>query len=354
MSIEWSGGVNVIHIIFLVAILFSVPFFRKKNRVPMYIFSFLILFFFLSIRLDYGNDYDGYLGIYMNIKSGIGGWGSNDIAFKFLNQISPTFRVFIVLQSFIYMMTIFLLMNKFLTNSNMWQGLMLLLINPYFFLIHLSGIRQTLAMCMFILAVLLFINGKKIYGLLMTILAVMFHKSALILLPIILFLNKKKNKIFWIYIMFFTTLILLLTPLFNKVVEIVIPYFPTHYATVYLSENVGNSILSTLMSFVIYVLILLNYDKLEDEEIILGKLAIIGSSISILTYRISMLTRVQSYFDIFLIVLFPIILNKQGSKLKKIIIFSLILGVYLLRYYSFFTNPLWTENYRHYKSIFTF
>lgn len=354
MLIEWYGGLNMIHLIFLSAIFFSLPILNREKKIPFFIMSFILLFFILSIRYDYGNDYSSYMEIFENIKTNNFAWGANDVGFKWLNQISPSFQFLIIIHSFFYMFTMYYLMKKFLNQNNLWIGLVILLVNPYLFLIHLSSLRQTVAMCCFIWAVLFWIDNKKIIPFLLIAVGISFHKSAIILLPIMFLLTMKKNKKVWIQGSFVATLILVATPLFDFVLNFVMKFLPAHYSIVYLSEKSGNSLSSTVLSFVIYIIVLISYDKLEGKELIIGKLMIIGSIISVLTYKISMLTRVQSYFDIFFIVLFPIILNKQDNKLKKIIIFILVLGIYLLRYYSFFTNPLWIEGYSHYKSIFTF
>lgn len=344
----------MIHLIFLGAIFFSLPFLNREKKVPFFIMSFILLFFILSIRYDYGNDYSSYMEIFENIKTNNFAWGTSDIGFKWLNQISPTYQFLIVIHSFFYMFTIYELMKKFLNRNNLWVGLVVLLVNPYLFLIHLSSLRQTLAMCCFIWAVLFLVENKKILSFILIAVGISFHKSAIILIPIMFILTMKKNKKIWVQGSFVATLILVATPLFDILLSFIMKFLPAHYSIVYLNEKSGNSLLSTILSFIIYLIVLTSYDRLEDKEIILGKLMIIGSVISVLTYKISMLTRVQSYFDVFFIVLFPIILNKQESKFKKFIMFSLVMGIYLLRYYSFFTNPLWIENYSHYKSIFTF
>lgn len=344
----------MIHLIFMSAILFSVPPINRKENTPIFLISFMILFFFLAIRYDYGNDYDSYLDIFQNIKSNNFAWGASDLGFKWFNKISPTFQWLIVFHSLFYMITIYTLMSRFLTRSSLWIGLTILLINPYLFLIHLSSLRQTIAICFFIWAIIFWIDEKKILSFFMIFIAISFHKSAIILVPLMFLLTKKKNEKIWVQGSLITTIILVSTPLFESILNFVIQFLPNHYSIVYLNDNMGNSLSSTILSVILYFIIIINYTKLADSEIIIGKLSIIGSVISVLTYKISMLTRVQSYFDIFLIVLFPIILGKQKSKISKFLIFILIFGIYLLRYYSFFTNPMWIEGYGHYKSIFTF
>lgn len=345
----------MVHLIFIIAIVFSLPLKDgKKIDVPLFYLSFLILLVFLSLRYNYGNDYDAYEGIYINIKDGLNAWGSSDVGFKFLNQVSPSFQFFIIIHSILYIYSVFVLFNTFLNQNNLIFGMIIWLLNPYFFLIHLSSIRQTMSMSVFILSVVFLINGKRITSVFMAFLSMIFHKSSLLVLPFVFILNKKKNKKLWVDSLLIVTIILLITPLFNVVIDFMLPYFPSHYESAYLSENLGNSLISVIMSFVIYFIILINYKKLEGNEIILGKLSLIGASISVLTYKIAMLSRFQSYFDVFFIVLFPLIIEKQNTKFKKILIITLVIGIYALRYYSFFTNPLWIEGYSKYRTIFSY
>ena len=135
----------MVHVIFLIALFCMIPELNKKQ--PFRFLSFAVLFLFLALRYDYGNDYMGYYNIHSSLNAGMPAWGQNDILFKNLNLLIPNFYIYIAVISLFYIYTIYFLISKNLNVRRYWFAILILLINPYLFLVHLSGIRQTLAIC---------------------------------------------------------------------------------------------------------------------------------------------------------------------------------------------------------------
>lgn len=75
-----------------------------------------------------------------------------------------------------------------------------------------------------------------------------------------------------------------------------------------------------------------------------------------LAFRVSMLTRLEMYFDIFSIVAFPRMLARPRRDetlpgfLNNVVFPAAILLILLLRYDSFFHNPMW-ERFCTYRTI---
>lgn len=182
-----------------------------------------------------------------------------------------------------------------------------------------------------------------------TIVAIGFHSSAIILLPLYFLLNESKIRKKWIVLTCVLILVLLFTPLYEKMTYIVLKYLPRHYSYYY-EQELKNSLRATLISSFFFFLILLNINKLESKEIIYGKLYLIATILSILAVKTSMIARIGMYFDIFSIITIPRIFSKMRVKAYKQLLFIIMILIYLLRYYSFFTNPLW-ESYVNYKTI---
>jgi transmembrane protein EpsG len=118
----------------------------------------------------------------------------------------------------------------------------------------------------------------------------------------------------------------------------------------YYEKGFQNCLRATLISSFFFFLVAFNMNKLKGKNTIYGKLALISTILSILAYKVSMITRVVMYFDIFMIIAIPTIFIKMNRGLKKKLLFLIMLTIYLLRYYSFFTNPLW-ESFVKYKTI---
>lgn len=336
------------HIIFLLSIFCSIPDLNKKY--PFRFFTFSILFLFLALRYGYGNDYFGYFSIHTLINSGGIAWGSNNVLFRLLNIAIPNYYLYITFISLIYMIAIYFLIKKNLKIDLYWIAISILLINPYFFLIHLSGLRQTLAIVFFIFAVHFGIKRQMYKYILLVLIAAGFHSSALILLPFYIILSENKIGKRGVLLSLIITVLLLTTPLFDIVANKFFEYFPSYEH--YYELGIQNSLRSTIISGLFYLLIIMNINKLSGKELAYGKLSLIGGMISILTIKVSMISRIGMYFDIFLVLTIPQILDKYNSKLKKYTVVILILILYLLRYVSFFTTPLW-ESYFNYETILT-
>jgi len=335
------------HIIFLISFFFTLPYINKKY--PSHIITFIILFLFLALRYDYGNDYMSYYYIHEAVNYGLSVWGENDILYKTLNLLIPNYYWFITVISLFYIIVIYCLIKNNLQANKYWFATLILLINPYLFLIHLSSLRQTIAICFFILAVIFGIKRNIFMYYLFNIVAIGFHSSAILLLPLYFLLNESKiNKEIIVFICVLI-LVLLFTPLYEKIVYVVLKYLPRHY-NYYYEQGFKNSLRATMISSYYFFLTLLNINKLENKEIIYGKLYLIATILSILAVKSSMISRIGMYFDIFSIITIPHIFSKIKMKANKHLLFIIMLIIYLLRYYSFFTNPLW-ESYVKYKTI---
>lgn len=339
---------KMVHAIFLIALFCTFPDLNKKY--PFWIFTFGILFIFLALRYDYGNDYMSYYNIHTAINAGLSTWGAGDAIFRNLNLLIPNFYLFIAVTSMFYIISICYLIKKNLQVKQYWFAVLLLLINPYLFLVHLSSLKQTLAICFFIFAVNFAVKRKLIMYILFILFAIGMHPSAIILLPLYFLLTERAFNKKWILMTYAILVVLLVTPLFNIITYKILEYLPRHYYTVYIQQGLQNSIRSTLISSFFFFLIIFNINKLKGKEIVYGKLSLIASAISLLAIKLSMITRIGMYFDIFLIITIPQVFEKIEKRINRQLLFFIMIFIYILRYYSFFTNPLW-ESYVNYRTI---
>lgn len=341
----------MVHIVFLSALFCAIPELNKKY--PFRFFTFAILFMFMALRYDYGNDYMAYLNMHDLMNSGLRAWGQDSYLFHKLNLWIPNFFVFIGVTSLFYIVTIWVLIKNNLRVNQYWFAFLILLINPYIFLINLSALRQNIAVCFFVFAVNFAVKRKLIPYSIFILLAMGMHSSAIILLPMYFFLTEKPfNKKF-----LFGTLVicalLLFSPLFDIIANKLLDFFPPHYRLYYnasFTEGLKNSLRATIISSFYLVLVLFNLGKLKGKEIIYGKLSLIATIISVLAIKVAMITRIGMYFDLFLIITIPHIFSRIEKKIYRQILFIVLIGIYLLRYYSFFTTPLW-ESFREYQTI---
>ncbi len=336
------------HFIFLLAIFFAAPFMNRKRR--YYVFSFILLFFFLAVRFNFGNDYKGYQDMYTSIQAGLITHGADDILYKLLNQFSPSFYIMIVISSLLYMIAIYFLITKNLDIRQYWMGFLILLINPYLFLIHLSSIRQTLAISFVVIAMVFAVKRQLIPYILMILVATGFHRSAIIMLPIYFFLTESKIKRRWLVALVAGTAVLVFTPILNIVLGYAFQIFPRYASYVDLGQPSG--LRTAFISFVLFLIVIFNINKLEGRAMVYGKLALLAGAVSLIAVKIVMIARIGMYFEIFLVVAFPHILSSMKLKVNQQIVFWIIITIYAMRYVSFFLNPEWSPYYGNYQTIF--
>ncbi len=334
----------------------------KKNKKTCFILAFTILILFAMLRYDFGNDYMSYLGNDIQIRNN-GVPTLTDLLFVALTKICPSFYVFVAVSSLISMIPIYYLIINYVDENYRHISLLIYCINPYLFLMSLSAIRQTLAAAFFIIAIHFSIKRRLIPYILCIIIASLFHKSALILFLFYFVANDKMVSRFQLTVAIAGLLVLVFVEgFFNLFVQLGLDFFKIPNYAYYASLRTGNSLRATLLSLVFLGYIMLNIRKMKGTTLAFTKLYLIGCMLSILAYRLSMFTRFQMYFDIFSVVSIPMIIKMNRSLIatadqryrliNKYMFPILIFTIYILRYYSFFTNPMW-ESFTEYHTIFS-
>ena len=356
----------MVHII-LAAIVLIALFGRDKHWIITRI-AFFLLFLFAALRYMYGNDYNNYLTRYNMIQNGWSDAFGQEILFSWINRLSPSFFILIAVTSLIFVAVIFRLITKHLPKEYVWLGLLIFIISPYLFLINLSALRQCLAMVMFVIAVNFGYRRKLIPYAILVLTAGLFHRSAFLLLPFYFFLSPKPVKTGKIVVVLGVVILALcvldVTVLGNIIASL---YGDGRYLT-YTDSDLQNSLRATLLSSVYLIFVLMNLPRLEGKALVFGKLYMVGTILGVLAFRLSALTRMQMYFDIFAVVAIPLILielRKEGKVrvdrsrpigsiwdcVNHYALPVLVFLIYGLRYYSFFTNPMW-KSFAEYRTIF--
>lgn len=346
----------MVHLVLAAAVLIALAG-RGKSK---YIFAAacMVLFLFAALRYMYGNDYINYYASYVSIQ---GGDESvyDELLFTVLNQLSPSFYFLIAITSAVFVYSVYRLIMGTLSTKYAWIGLLIFVVNPYLFLMNLSAIRQCMAMVFFIAAMHYAVKRKPWQYLLMIVIAFLFHKSMVLLAPAWFLAGTKpvrKRLVCGIVLALFT---LMFVVDLNNLVLAVADLFDDGNYIYYVNNSTGNSVRATLLTMISFVYVLGNLPRLEGKALVCGKLYLVGLIFGILAYHIAMLTRFQMYFDIFSVVAIPAILQKTQARgvirvdpnnvvgtlwnlLNRFILPVLVFLVYLLRYYSFFTNASWS------------
>lgn len=347
----------ITHLLFFGSTLLTA--FKKRKRTNLAV-AFILLFVFAALRYNFGNDYPAYFENFLKVKAGLSVYG-DQVLFEWLNRYSPSYYFLIAVTSLFTIYTFYWLIRNYVSEKCWPMAMLILLINPYLFLMSLSAIRQTISMCLFIFSIHFAYKRKPIPYFLLIAAASLFHTSALLLLPVYFIANEKKfSKTFSAVTVFATVLLLVSSSLFSNIIESMLSAIDVSNYWYYYKQDEGNSLRATLLSAVYFIYVVINLPYLKGKTLMFSKLYLLAAICALLSYKVSMITRVQQYFDIFSIVSLPMIMEAnlercKGLRLMNVLnryIFPLlILAIYVLRYYSFFTNPLW-EPFTEYHTIF--
>lgn len=327
-----------------------------------------VLFLFAALRYMYGNDYPGYYAHYLEIRAG-GESPYDEWLFTLLNQVCPSFYVLIALTSAMFVYGVYRLITDNLSTWDAWMGLLIFVISPYLFLMNLSAIRQCLAMMCFVAAVRYAAERRLMPYVLLVLAACLFHKSAALLFPAWFLTGPRPVRKGLVCGIVLAVFALLFVVDLNTVVLAVARIFDDKNYIHYAIQGVRNSLRATLLTFISFVYVLGNLPRVRGKALVCGKMYLVGLTCGVLAYHISMFTRVQMYFDIFGVVAIPAIIREDLNRgpvrvipghlpatlwdiINKYALPALVFLVFVLRYYSFFTNPSWSAFFE-YRTIFS-
>ena len=355
----------MVHLILLAIVL--VAFFGQKNKLA-FPFAMTALGVFSALRYDFASDYQNYYIWYNEVHLPGAVLGPDEFLYNILNYVAPHYFWVIAVTSVIFLYGIYYLIRKHLPLQHQWLGLTVFLINPYLFLMNLSAIRQSIALILFIFAIDFAYKKKPVPYILLIVLAIFFHKSAVILFPFYFVANDRPFRRRTVLAVLAGVLALLFVVDLNNITNLVARWTRDSNYLYYATTSEQNSLRATLLTSLFFLYVLANLNKLEGKTLVYGKFYLIATVFGILAFRLSLFTRIQMYFDIFSVITLPAVffeIQKRGRvKLNlqnpmatlwgcfnKYALPALLVIVYLLRYYSFFANPMWSA-FDHYQTIF--
>lgn len=358
----------MVHIILAGAVILALIGSMQRSKHIIWI-AFMLLFAFAAPRYMFGNDYANYYQIHTRIIHGGYSPYDGEYLFTLLNMLSPTFFVLIAVSSAFFLFGVQRLLLKNLPIRYVWLGVYIFLFNPYLFLMNLSALRQCLAMVCLIFAVEAACRKKLLLYLIMVSVGALFHKSAWLLIPVYILVNDRPVKAWMCWLILAAVLIVVTAVDLDAPLLWVAELFDDPNYLYHVQNDLQNSLRATLLTGIYFIYVLYNLPRLEGRTLVYAKLYLLSTILGILAYKMAMITRVQMYFDIFSVAALPLIFHDVQARGKVIVrpaaplvtlwdcvnkyaVPVLIVTVYFLRYYSFFTNPMW-RSFFEYKTIFS-
>jgi transmembrane protein EpsG len=324
--------------------------------------SLFIVFLFLALRYDFGNDYMAYLEIFQNINS-YRVFRPDLIEYEFgwllLNRIFGSFGFFamnVVLAAF-SCYVLFTFIERYVPHQYYWFAVFLYVFQPSHMLILSSAMRQAIAVSLFLLAINFIIKKKVLAYLLLILIAALFHHSALLLFPLILlgFVNWHIKFIHTLTI----TIVFMIPFFFLKEVLHHINYFTTQFFEQYSSYvpqefsevNVG---LGFALRILIYLIVIYHSEyEINEENKLLFKIVIISILMTPLGLAVQLISRLNLYVLPAYMAVFPFIFIKLKKAEIKLLFIVIIILLTLYDFHVFFQSDIFREHYKEYHTIFS-
>lgn len=349
----------------IVCLLSSLAYSTKKTKYLGY--SFFILFLYLALRYDFGNDYMSYYELFRTIKEtpwsevttlfAINNFGETiEPGYILLNKLFSTFfgfYLFIAFQSLLFCIVYFSLIKKYVQPKYYWLSLIILILDTSLMVRSISGLRQSLAVFCFVYSIKYFISRQSLKYFLLILIACLFHSSALILLPLYFIVNHKEIKKAEPFIYFFLYLGILFFGDFivSPIEKIVMQLFPRYLTYFVVEESSVSAGLGVALYSIIYTVFLFTANVKSKNDRIFYRLFALFMIISPLSIHIQLASRLSLYFAPALIVFIPQLLVSKKYKFINIymIFIFLMLSIYVA--YGHYTSPIFKQNNYYYQSI---
>jgi hypothetical protein len=316
--------------------------------------AFLMIFTFLALRYDYGNDYMAYAEIFastdkLDLASRIEpGWQLLCLMCR-----PAGFFVMVAALAGFNCLVYYSFVKKYVSPEYFGFAVFMYVFNPYFMLVHLSAMRQALAVSLFVLAVDYLVQRRPLRYALVIAVASTFHASALFLLPvyILVWLNRSLPNV----------AVMVLLALYAAALAF---GSQVDSATYLIGESLGErygvyqerAVLTIGLGFVFYsacLALILFMDKAHNRTTaLIVKLAALSYFASApLGLAISAAGRMGMYFGPALIVAIPQTARAVRDKRHGVMFLAADALITLYEFQKFFESDIWIGKYEAYRSI---
>jgi hypothetical protein len=334
--------------------------------------SYFLIFLFLALRFDYGNDYAIYYNDYLSLQSLEDEdfyYKANEVGWLYLNYIFKYvfgdlgFYVMIAAIASFTCYVFYRFTIKYIPSTYYAFGTALLLLEPNNILVLSSGIRQAIAVAIFLLSFEFLTQKKYLYYVTGLIFASIFHTSALVFIALIA-LNIINWRIYFPYviIVFFVLIIMLnnLTGILNQI-NIILESQESIYVGY---TNDGQILHKYGLGFALYVFIYLsilalnrNSHRIPEQNTVI-KTVLVMLFLTIVGIAVHMIGRLSFYIYPIVVSAYSITLFKLSNmKFSNSPLISKFAGLTIVVFFAYQNYLFWYSEvygpyFREYKSIF--
>ena len=253
--------------------------YNSKGRTSVLILCITLFFVFFAFRVGFTPDYENYEDSFKfnHTLNSVDDRYQEEIGFQWLCMALPSYRVLLIVQTLFFCICIYYALKWYVSPRFWWGGFLILFFYEPFVLGNISGMRSCFVTCFFFFSILLKEKlGTKgiVMALFLMFLAFNFHKSAVILIPLLFIPSKPLNN--WIkYIVYALALSFIIVSLLfpNELNTIGFAltemYFSdTFYMDYFKDQLIAEfSLFSILKSVILCILLYITLDCTQKEQV---------------------------------------------------------------------------------------
>jgi hypothetical protein len=356
---------KVYFIVIILALLISLFYEAKTDKQLRWklFFTFLPLFIFAALRVNFGNDYNDY-EIFFNEFHTDGPFifdedAHAEIGYQFLCYIMPSYRSILVLNAFLLCLALSVFIYRNIPQKYLWLAVLLIFLNPEKNIYgNLVGIRNGMAVIGFILGTVFIQNRKLIPFAFVTTLSLTFHTASILYMPLAYIVGRNTKisiKEIWVWIGVISVLLAFSVSGWIQIASPIISQYLDRYEEYIEEMEAHRGVLLTGASLALTYLIFTLYSKeekaLSKEQRSLVRLGLLYVSSAFLG---SLAMRASYFYDMFFIGTVIVLLANSNHNIKGKVLAILAVMMSLYYFNLWFTSP-WVygnPNYFIYTSIF--
>jgi len=305
---------------------------------------FGILFLLCALRIEVGNDYITYVQNAHEIY--VGGVTVTEPGYNFVVKLLfllSGYENFLLIFAFFGFATIFVFLKSMYDQSDLFAMSFFLFMTLGIYFRSFSTVRYYFALAITLFSIRYILKKEYIRFVGLIILAALFHKSVLVVIPLYLICNMVWKKWFYALIAMASVVLYLLR---DFVMEIALKLYPSYRDTIYLTQDVGirESIPALIRCALVLFLCFLCYkEAITDNKanILYFKMTVLAIALYTGGSFLPMVSRFGYYLITPQILLIPGIysaLMKEGEgKKKNYVFYSIVIIAILYFVYFLFT-----------------
>ena len=278
--------------------------------------AFCSMFLIAALRHNVGTDYNEYVILFNSIAT-----SQDSASFGFHIEpifvlLSKTIAIFSDNPVWIFISTSFFItyfvFKASIKSTNLYEFAIFLFIAFGFYTSSLNVIRQWMAASVLLYGYTFLADKQHKAFFKCVLLACCCHYSALVILPVYLFIHKTRNDITRICIMFIGVILFYNT---NQIITLLqtvsmnIAFFNKYYKYLILNEEIGGSVfvlpMFCLITYALYAFVKRSNKQMTNAVEIYMNILAVGFVFSLIGQKLMTFSRLQFFFVIVLIIIIP-------------------------------------------------